>query len=426
MEILLFLYFAIAIGFLLYFMNKRLLSPTTIFLVSQVLFVLGLIQFLNFDHATDKKIIWVYIVAVLSFGFGSVLGSGFFYYPKRNFIFVEEPFMRFQQQRVSILIGISILLFAYFCYMTRFSTFSIMIDSIMGKDMGNITDDRILSYSVPGTAYIYMFRVTLFPITVVSILNKEYGYSKYAKAFLVVIMILFSLATGQRAGFVMVVFMWMISYLVRILYQKNDQLDQSKKKLKRNLLISVIVFITVFSFMSLVNGRVSENVFSELINRFLSDNQRTAYASFRYIFSHDVTWGRNWYEELINTIYPGDRYLPLSKVINKIMYGTTRGTAPPCLWGSVFYNFSWGGIVVFALVYGVFLQYMEYRFYSRQINTIRCCIYSYIFISLGMLVAGGPFQLVNNGFVPSIILAYVLHVDRFAKRVDRHPGYQRQ
>ena len=414
MELLIFLYFFIALFFLYIMLNKVFISPVTIFIFSQTIFFLGLIQFLDYEKKEDLIIVVIYIIAILFFGLGSSVGMLLFPYKKNAISIVNTPLIGFQRQRITLVVAISFFLFLFFLYKTNFSTLRTMFGNLFLGQSSDITDARLQSYSVPGTAYIYMFRIVLLPTVVVAMFNKEYKYSKTVKIVSFLFMILFSLITGQRGGFAMIMIMWMLSYFIQIFYRKNR--DVSKKLTKRVIWIFG-VFLMVFSFMSIINGRVSNSVIDELFSRFLNDNQRTAYAGFHYIFEQDTSWGRNWYEEFINVLTPGDKYLPLSKVINSIIYGTTRGTAPPCLWGSVFYNFSWIGVVLFAFFYGILLHYVAYRCFRKEVGGIRCVLYSYMFVSLGMLVAGGPFTLVNTGFVPLIFLAFFLHVDKYSKNI---------
>lgn len=417
MVFLIIIYYFFAIFSLLYFFVKKKITPTSIFILAQILFFSGMIKYLNFnDNSNDLKIVLIYLFGIIFFSLGAFFGEKKFNYSLQKIKFVKIPFKRFQYRRILIIIFISFCLMMFFCYVTRLSTVKTIIGNLFFNRQIDITDSRIESYSVPGTAYIYMFRITLLPTVVIALLNKEYGLSNTKKTIFLLFMLFFSLITGQRGGFFMIMLMWIMSYIIRFYYGENSK--ESKIILKRIIFISFF-FIIVFFFMSTINGRVTNSVFAELIQRFFEDNQQTAYVSFQYIFDNGISWGKNWYEELVNIIVPGDKFTPLSKIIFNVMYGSTRGTAPPCLWGSVFYNFSWIGIIVFGFLYGILCQYISYKFFGKEINGLRCIIYSYMFVCLGMLVAGGPFQLVNNGFVPLVFLTYILHGDKYAKNVKK-------
>ena len=412
MLIIIGLYYLIILVFFLYFFNKERITPVSIFIVSQGMFFSGLIKYLDFNSNDDIRIALIYLIAIICFVIGALFATHIYPVRRRKVEFIEGTFTKNQSLIIKLLIFISILLFVFFCYKTNFSTIKIMFGNILGQGL-NITETRLASYSVPGTPVIYTFRIAILPTIVVAI-TKCKNYSKKSKIALCIFMIAFSLITGQRGGFVFVMFMWILSFLLPLFYRNSNTLS---RKTKKNVVLILMLLFGFFFFLSTINGRVSGSLFGEVIQRFFDDNQGTAYYSFHYIFNEGTCWGRNYYEEIVNLLVPGDLYLPFSKIIFSIMYGSTRGTAPPCLWGSVFYNFSWIGILLFGFIYGVFAQYIGYRLYHRKINEMRGVIYSYMFIDVGMLVAGGPLQLFNNGFVSLVILSYILHVDRRALRL---------
>ena len=372
--------------------------------------------YLNFENSDDMRIVIIYIVGIMFFGIGSLIGEIMHpYAPLKNKItFIKKKLNKHQRLIIIFLILVSIFLFIFFCYETRLSTISLMFENLFFGSSDDITDSRLESYSVPGTAIIYAFRISLLPAITIALVNKEYGLSKTIKTILIVFMVFFTLITGQRAGFFMVMLTWLITFMIPIFIKKNG--FQKKGLVKKGIII-MILFLFIFYFLSMINGRISENFFAEIIQRFFDDNQGSAYYAFQYFFKSDISWGRNYLEEIVNLVTPGDKYLPISRVIFEIMYGSTRGTAPPCLWGSLYYNFSWIGIILFGFLYGVFAQYVGYRFYSREVDGLRCAIYGYMFINLGLLVSGGPLHLFNNGFVPLVILGWLLHIDKNSKKV---------
>ena len=401
-------YFISALCFA-YFFKREKITPVTIFVISQALFFAGFIKFLNLRSQEDYKIVLIYLIGLASFCAGSLFDR--LMHPTRvsSKCFVSKPISKYSLTISLAIVLASFLLFVFFCYRTRLATIRIMLDNLLGRANSDITESRLASYEVPGTAIIYAFRIALLPTITIALIRKENRIPFFAKVILTLFMVFFSLITGQRGGFVYVMLMWILSYLIPIFSKPKDS---AIKKQRKNIIVIIFAMVVVFFFMSLINGRVSGSLFGELFSRFFNDNQRTAYYGFHYIFENGTCWGRNYYEEAINVIVPGDKYLPLSKIIFEIMYGSTRGTAPVCLWGSVFYNFSWIGVVIFGFIYGVLCHYIGFVFYNKQSNSLRLVIYSYMFIDLGMLMAGGPFQLFNNGFVPLLILLLVLRLGK--------------
>lgn len=414
-------YLIITVLFVFFYYNERI-SPVTIFIFSQAIFFAGLIKYLDYSLKEDINIALIYLFGIMFFGAGAFFGEIVHPIKKKNVVFIEEDFTARQIRIIRELILISILLFLFFCYKTNFLTLKVMFGNAFFRLSEDVTNARLASYTVPGTNVIYAFRIALLPTITVSIVKSK-KYSTICKAILSAFMILFTVITGQRGGFVYVMIMWLLTYLIPLFYLKNVSL---MKKNKRKIIIIMFLSISVFLFLSTVNGRVHGSLFGAISKRFLGDNQITAYYAFHYIFSKGACFGKNYLEEIENLFYPGDKYLPLSKVINEILTGNTRGTSPPCLWGSVYYNFSWLGIVIFGFLFGWFAHYIGYRLYSREINHIRLSIYSYMFVDIGMLVAGGPLQLFNNGFIPLVILSYILHSDRVVDKTINRNGYQHQ
>ncbi len=406
------LYFFVAFVSFVYFYNKEKITPVLIFIFAQALFFYGYTKILNPSDDYDVMIATIYLVGLIFFICGSYVGTYLFPINVKKAIFTNEPIIGKQKTLLLLTIFFSVFLFLFFCYKTRFSTLSIMFNNLFSPSRYDITDARISSYSVPGTAIIYAFRISLLPVVTIAFIKKENKLSLFSKIALTVFMVFFTLITGQRAGFVYVVIMWALSYLIILISRKGRK---ETKIAKKHIIFIGILFVVAFFFMSVINGRVTDSLFGELVQRFLNDNQSSGYHAFHYIFEQGTCWGRNFYEEFVNLIVPGEKYRPLSSIIFSIIYVSDRGTAPPCLWGSVFYNFSWYGIIIFGFLYGLFCQYIGFRFYSKKINSLRLAIYSYMFIDLGMLLAGGPLQLFNNGFVPLAFFGMLLGIDKYVK-----------
>jgi oligosaccharide repeat unit polymerase len=219
-------------------------------------------------------------------------------------------------------------------------------------------------------------------------------------------MIVFALGTGQRGGFVMFVLMWVVSLLYLYFFYHE-------KKVKYILIILVVFATLLFALLTIFNGRVASdsNVFRAVLKRVFDDNQECAVIAFRYIDSQPVQWGRDWFLSLLDILPGKNDYLQLSYVVFGIMYGTTRGTAPPCIWGSTFYNWGLLGIVLFPFILGFAYHRLYCSFVSKPITKLRIFIFSAMFVVLGNWIADTPLVLFNQGFITLLLMRVLLVSD---------------
>jgi Zn-dependent protease with chaperone function len=97
------------------------------------------------------------------------------------------------------------------------------------------------------------------------------------------------------------------------------------------------------------------------------------------------------------------------------MYGSLRGTAPPSLWGSAYYNLGFGGTVVFAGVLGVAFALVSASFRDRKtLNLVQAVGMAGITMTLGLWTTEGPATVLNNGIVVFVLL--LVWGDRIARR----------
>ncbi|GGM45973.1 hypothetical protein GCM10011608_33400 [Micromonospora sonchi] len=145
---------------------------------------------------------------------------------------------------------------------------------------------------------------------------------------------------------------------------------------------------------------------TDLSNRFLNDNQASGIAAFNYTHSRPVRYGGEWLESLLG-ILPSHRGSALSAEVFYTIYGSTRGTTPPSLWGSVHHNFDTFGLLLMAALFGVSLQILTQRtLRHREYNSLQLVGFAGTTVVLGTWVAGGIETPLNVGLAAYLGLWY--------------------
>src|SRR5699024_10242802 len=119
---------------------------------------------------------------------------------------------------------------------------------------------------------------------------------------------------------------------------------------RRVMLFGIVAFLSVIIVTTFALGRAAlqdgASVFSHItsaLNQFAlrisTANQSSGVIGFRHIYDlGPLNDGSEWAQSLAG-ILPGQRGSTLQNEIFEIRYGSDRGTSPPSIWGSIFYNF---------------------------------------------------------------------------------------
>jgi hypothetical protein len=372
---------------------------------------LGVLNTANFEYTPDTILVLLYPVSFLFFYFGILINR-----TRNSKVFTYKVTNQRLTQNQNIII-FSIIIFSIIINLWYFSRIDISIyreifSSILSFEDINITNYRLSTYQLSGTGYVYQFRVILLPIlTAYLISNKNEKLHKFG-LFILPIMFIFLIATGQRGGFVIFVIIWVSYFLLMKKY--------FHEKVGRYLLIISIVGISIFGFVTILNGRnlVSGSFISAIFDRAFLDNQQTALQGFRYIYNQNIVYGKDWIIMIINVTPFKIDYLPLPYQIFNIMYGSTRGTAPSDIWGSAWYNFGIFGVTGLSFLIGFFYNKIDKNFRRGNITPFRTMLYAGMAVIAGTWVAEGPVVLFNQGFVTLVILyaitsSYIFTIRRF-------------
>ncbi len=414
MIVLIFLYFVVAVFYEVYAVKKYCISPSIIFIAMQMLMFFGVLSFADLNNSSDCKLIIIYFVALLSFILGVEISNIF--KPasiKRVQISEEEieskdDMTDYQKFIITVLIIVSVILCLYLFVKSGYNVFLLVLKSIRSGEVNNYTEGRLQIYNIQGIGYIYQFRVIILPIlcAIVVSLNKNEFLHKFGIC-VVPFMIVFILGTGQRGGFVMFILMVVVALILLFIVYKDSTT-------KRYIVLISMFGFAIFSLMTIFNGRVKtgENVISAVLQRVFDDNQKSAVIGFRYIDSQEIQWGKDWLYSFFDLLPGKNEYTQLSYKIFKIMYGSTRGTAPVCIWGSTYYNWGETGIIIFPFVLGACYHRVYYNFCKQEKNKLNIFIYAAKFVVLGNWIADTPLVLFNQGFITLCILSLILNLKK--------------
>ena len=413
MEIIIFIYYSIAIVYEIYSVKKRFVTLSFIFIGMQILMFSGILTYADFTYSADRKLVFIYLIALVMFIFGTEISSHLYIADYRRIRLSENDKLSHNQKKLIILlITISVMACMYLFLSSGYNVFFMILKSIGTGSQDNFTNSRIALNNVQGIGYIYQFRVIILPIlcAFLTIYKEDKKIHKFGIAIFP-LMIIFVLGTGQRGGFVMFV----LIFLVALFYLY--QIYREKKILKKIVIIGFGA-IVLFATMTIFNGRVGSDgdLVQATLQRIFDDNQKCAVVAFRFICTQNIQWGKDWFLSFMD-IFPGkNSYVQLSYVIFDVMYGSTRGTAPPCIWGSAYYNFGFIGIVIMPLIMGFLYHKLYYKFCLHPATKIRIFLYSAKFVVLGSWIADTPLVLFNQGFVTLCIMTLLLDINHGFKR----------
>ena len=293
----------------------------------------------------------------------------------------------------------------YYYYLVGFNAVFLLLSGGVGS--GELIDLRLAAYSgdeyfAPG--YFNQFKNTLLPL---SFLCLAFGYrisGHRANGFVLVVMLGLVVAmvagTGQRAflvGFLI------CGLMVRGLLNKVFRVSDG-----HFFFLLILVFFALFGALSLALGRSDQGgavaAFVQLWDRIFYEQQYGALHAFRYIEHLGVTLGSDWLQDFAGVL-PGVKGSDLQHLIHERVYGTSRGTIPPSVWGSIYYNFGLVGVVVIGGMMGAFYSWVAKMFLGcRQLSLVEVVSVVYLFYYLGAWVGGGPMQMVNNGALTVVLL----------------------
>lgn len=306
----------------------------------------------------------------------------------------------------SVLLALSILVTVIYFRAVGYNVLSLGIQNMFSPAQQDIATLRVQSYSgasyfFPG--YVNQFKNVLLPcLTVVFAIywhNTKRPFRKTITFALALASVFGLLGTGQRGALVLFVYT-----LITFLYQVNRTLFA--KRAARVGLVAMPLFLVATAILGRSSSALAQAqgtfgklgvLLDESTGRFLHDNQASGIAGFEYTFGRPTQNGTEWWQGLIGLL-PGKPGSSLSAEIFATLYGSTRGTAPPSLWGSAYYNFGMAGVValpvVLAIIYGLVSFHIGQL---KHVNSLQVIGISGVSVVAGTWIAGGPDSLLNAG-----------------------------
>ncbi|GAA1916020.1 hypothetical protein GCM10009737_16830 [Nocardioides lentus] len=203
------------------------------------------------------------------------------------------------------------------------------------------------------------------------------------------------LGTGQRSPLV----------LFAIVLATFAYLVSGRRVTGKTVFAVFFVFVPVITLATAVLGRSGAGnssvlgLLGEFLQRILASNQTSSVVGWRYIYRRgpQETFGGEWLESL-QGLLPGSAGSTLANEIFAVLYGSDRGTSPPSLWGSIYYNFGYSGIAVAPVILAmIFAGVTRLGTRSKERNTLELIGIAGVFATIGTWVAGTPVYLLNTG-----------------------------
>ena len=406
-------YSFIVIPYTIYYLRKYRLTPVSAFLIMQMTFFYGICFSELGQTETIVKLGTIYVSANACFILGTLLSGAL---GKRKAVTLADSFTDkedsdLQRFMIWFIAIVSVAICAYLFISSGVNVFVESIKSFISGTNENLQGDRTEFRNVSGMGYIYQFRVILLPLlaTYLALFSKK-KLAKLITVPLMVLMVIFVLGTGQRNAFV---FYCLIVVLALYHFRREYEIELLTKSQLVALGSVALLFLVA---LTISNGRVSDDsdnmivgALESLYDRVFSVNQGSAITAFRYIDSQETVWGYDWWEMLKQALPGESDYLPVDNIAYYMDYGTYKGTNPPCLWGSAWYNFSYIGVTFFPFIMGV-IYHNIYKHYTEKENKGRMYVLLYVALCvyLGIWSYGTPMTLINNGVITVLLLRFIL------------------
>lgn len=289
---------------------------------------------------------------------------------------------------------------------------SIQAFFLYGEGVNDVANRRYDFYSgknyyAPG--FFNMFKNYLLPASFFSIiLMHQKKIRRKSILFISISFLIFVsliLGTGQRGAFILsLVFGFIISY----------HFLGKKQTFKKFRLISII-FASLFILSTFFLGRSNVknistlddflNIAQTASDRFLVVNQLSGLNAFVYIEKNEkIQWGYDWLRST-EQILPGkSTYKNIANKVFKSLYGSDRGTSPPTIVGSIYYNFGVLGILIFPVIFVPIVHLLYKEFLKNYTSYKDLFIYLFLYFSISTWGTSGIDYPLRNGLVLYLFL----------------------
>jgi len=410
----------------------RLLTADSVFVISLTLMATG--TFLRVDPDQQVDVLYAQIFLTSSCIY---LGSSAFFavsFGARSPREAPRRVIDVDPSTVVVrgLIFISVVVTIAYFYSIGYSALYLSFRSLTGADPADVASLRLNSYSgakyfFPG--YVNQFKNVILPAMTAVIVTSRLAKTselksrrlRFGEIVLVVLAPFALLGTGQRGPFFI-----FAAVLAVFLYLRQP------RGIARRIWVlgGATVAIGLGATLALQRGGNAlaaasgsgklQGLVTQLSDRFLFSNQESGIAGFRYTSHFAVADGHEWLQGMAGLL-PGSRGSDLSGQIFASIFGGSRGTAPPSLWGSVAYNFGVSGVVLFPILLALILQVINQRSLRKaEYNSLEIMGLAGIFVIFGTWTNGGPIYLMNAGLASYTL---IWAIGRALRRKASKHGY---
>lgn len=392
-----------------------LISASTIFMTTNLVMAVGTLPMLDPAIEADRvhaAVICASLAAVAGvlIAASTVLGGRFAATP------IRQRTRAYPTTRTLwILVAISILVCTAYYWALGYNVFFLGVWAYATGTPLDITSLRLDSYSgsqylFPG--YVNQFRNVLLPalslVTIIALFRSRRRSRWWVATGLVAATLFFMLGTGQRGAFVTIMLV-VVTFIAFV----------SPRAFWRWMPPVAAATIPLFLLATFALGRAQVQLdkasgpleqlgvlFGQLGFRIFGSNQEASVAGFRFIYDRPTQWGGEWWQAAVGLL-PGIRGSDISNQIHALLYGSDRGTAPLSVWGSTFYNFGFGGVIVIAVLLALAVHVLDRaRLATPHRNTLEVVGAAGVSVVVGTWVAGDPTYLLNAGAVMFGVLWY--------------------
>jgi oligosaccharide repeat unit polymerase len=404
------------------------LNPDGIFVLFNSIGLLGTLIVVDSNKALDSRFAWIVFFGLVAYMATSMLTRWYRFgdrQPPPSTV-TAAPLNRW----VWGLYGFSLLVsLGYYAAVGHI----VLIDSVLASLTGHhydATTARLASYSgskyfFPG--YVNQFKNAILPVTTLAIAHslwvRKLKWRVPVALVMLAVMFVMVAGTGQR-GAVVLVFI-----VAALAAARSGMLTRTR------LVVVGVVGVAGFVMQTALLQRQATQlnaaqgpldrvalVAESLWSRAVLENPFSGLAAFHYTERFPTAWGKEWLQG-ISGVLPGRGGSTLANQVFKTMYGSDRGTAPPLLWGGIYYNFGPVLGLIVTIIIGFALVLLTRRLFTTPRsgphsapNGLTQLALCGIAVSCGAWVAGSPLTVLDQGFFAYLFI-YLLST----RVIDRTP-----
>ncbi|WP_422026154.1 O-antigen polymerase [Roseovarius sp.] len=317
----------------------------------------------------------------------------------------------------------------YFIWNAFYFTVSIIVSGAFFMATGGLIFSRIafvddvaglrLSFYASGDSgagYVNQFRNILLPVTIGAI---SFFLDRKLRLFFLIFAIPAALVlltgTGQRFPLVFAATYAFVTFVVL-----------RGVRLNFRVIFLSVMFLFVFGYLSSLLGRADASFLSSvvhIIERVFSVNQSSNIATFFYLDQRGMVYGKDWVEDLVG-ISPFARPSTIANELFSVLYGSSRGSSPPSLASSAFYNFHAFGLFLIPALLAFSLAWIARKLHGKVIHASKFLALIFLGLVIGSWTTGGINTLLNRGFLAILLylfsLRLVLHTRAPSQKGRQH------